>query len=152
MTVRDTDTTICEVATLVRAIVEEISKSMYHPVGEFPGGWCDACSKVLGTLLTELGVDSLIRVVGIRGEHDLPFHVWLQRQGLVIDITADQFKENFSSPVVVTTDSPWHAGLKQSLEELETIQPGTTESELFSAVTSSSGWLDYKRSVLRRPA
>lgn len=34
-------------------------------------------------------------------------HAWLEQDGLLVDITADQFDE-IDEPVIVTTDSPWH--------------------------------------------
>ena len=34
-------------------------------------------------------------------------HAWIQREGLIIDITADQF-DDVTEPVIVSDSSPWH--------------------------------------------
>jgi hypothetical protein len=41
-------------------------------------------------------------------EPDLHSHAWLECDGLIADITADQF-EDVDEPVIVTRDRSWHA-------------------------------------------
>lgn len=88
-----TTSNVGRIAALVRVIVEEVNSSIWHPNGLFPGGWCDDCSRILGTLLSEQGGHGFERVVGRRGEHLEKSHVWLRRGELIVDITADQFPE-----------------------------------------------------------
>src|SRR5690606_14776331 len=44
-------------------------------------------------------------------------HAWLYRDGLIVDITADQFPEVVSK-VIVTTDSPWHRTFDVTIEHI----------------------------------
>jgi hypothetical protein len=37
-------------------------------------------------------------------------HAWLEQDGVLVDITADQFSD-VDSPVIVTVDSKWHGRL-----------------------------------------
>lgn len=150
VTVWDTVSIIREVATLVRAITEEVSKSMYHPLGKFPDGWCDDCSRVLGILLSDQGIENLLRVVGSRGEHGGTSHIWLKSGDLIIDITADQFTGEISSPVILTTDSPWHQGWTQSFDEIEAIDYASTEGALYEKVINSPAWIAYQDDLLSR--
>jgi hypothetical protein len=129
-----------KVAVLVRSIVEVVSASIWHPIGVFPNGWCDDCSRVLGILLREQGESGFMRVVGRRGEHSEKTHVWLRRGSLIVDITADQFQDEISSPVMVTTDHSWHARWEQSGDELEEIDDSRTEGKLYRAITNHTEW------------
>jgi hypothetical protein len=128
------------IATLMRTIVEEVSSSIWHPNGRFPGGWCDDCSRVLGILLREQGEDGFRRVTGRRGEHLEKSHVWLQRGDVIVDITADQFLGEDTTPVMVTTDHDWHDGWEQSSEELEEIDASRTEGKLYLAIKNAAAW------------
>lgn len=47
-------------------------------------------------------------VWGMLGEQS---HAWLEYDGLIIDITADQFDE-VSEPIIVTSDRSWHSQFK----------------------------------------
>ena len=65
---------------------------------------------MLGALLVDEGFAGfeLISGEGDRREEDgiCPSHSWLQREQLVVDITADQFKDG-PGPVVVAEESEW---------------------------------------------
>jgi hypothetical protein len=78
------------------------------PFRDFPHGSCGVASEALGYFLRA--------VLGIEAEYvhvatnDFPrpgfcSHAWLEFQGIVIDITADQFGQ---APVLVTLDRGWH--------------------------------------------
>jgi hypothetical protein len=72
----------------------------------FPRGACGDASILLGEYLHRQGQDVLDYVAGER-ESDLYSHAWLEKDGLIVDITADQF-EGVSEPVIVTYDRTWH--------------------------------------------
>lgn len=77
---------------------------------EFPGGCCDDTSQVLATLIFDkFGVIPKL----YRGNHysahpDIKSHVWLEVEGITVDITIDQFNdsaENYNFPPVYVGDS-----------------------------------------------
>ena len=70
----------------------------------FPTGSCGDCSMILGTYLITQGFENVEYVVGIDGEQS---HAWMECEGIIVDITADQFGPNFD-PVIVTKDRTWH--------------------------------------------
>lgn len=76
----------------------------------FPSGCCSWASIFIGHYLkNECGL-SPQRIHSARhingGQHE-----WLILNGIIIDITADQF-DDAPSPVIVETDSEWHAQLQ----------------------------------------
>jgi len=84
-------------------------KSLPQPWHEFPCGSCDPASQVMGRFLHET---LRIEVTTVHGERDFPnrrncTHRWLECDGLIVDVTADQFGQE---PVIVTRNSPWHMG------------------------------------------
>jgi len=57
-------------------------------------------------------------VLGERGDHQAntwSSHTWLEKQNLVVDITADQFPE-ISDKVIVCLDSEWHRQFNGKIE------------------------------------
>lgn len=133
-----------EIASSVRSIVEDVSvdirKSFY--ADPFPSGWCQDTSRVLGKLLQNLGEDGFKLVFGKRvlvidaatGRGSEPTHVWLERDGVIIDITADQFSEEISDPVLVTTDRSWHDTWPEQREyDLDEVS-GNLECALYEAI------------------
>lgn len=77
----------------------------------FPKDMCDRASDLLGRYLKEEGVENVQYVCGSRLSNTRlsdERHVWLEAQGFIIDITADQFPDG-PGPVVVTDDRSWHS-------------------------------------------
>lgn len=79
---------------------------------EFPLGACGDASYLLARYLESNGCDSFEYVKGARNKDDYS-HVWLEKNGLIVDITADQF-DGQENPVLVTTDRSWHAQFKET--------------------------------------
>lgn len=132
---------VFRVAALARKIIEESSASMQHPLGSFPHGWCDDCSRVLGSLLKEQNEANFKRVTGWRGEHLGASHVWLQRGDLIVDITADQFIGEVTTPVIVTTEIAWHSKwINQSFDDIEPIDFTRVEGRLYDFIKQSGSW------------
>ena len=134
------ESNVGRIAALVRSIVEEVSPSIWNPNGLFPGGWCDDCSRVLGALLKESGENGFELVVGSRGEHLEKSHIWLRRGDLIVDITADQFAEEGTAPVMVTTSHVWHDGWTQYCVEPGEIDSNRVEGELYDAIKNTEAW------------
>lgn len=134
-------TRVERIATIVRTIIEQVSVTMYHPLGRFPHGWCDDTSRVLAILLREQGEVGFERVCGTRRGSETATHVWLQRGELVVDITADQFDDEVSAPVIVSADARWHRVWDRRVSHaLEEIDPGRIEGELYDAIKATDAW------------
>ena len=146
-----------EIALLVRSISEEVSvdirKNCY--ANPFPSGWCQDTSRVLGKVLQDLGEVGFKLIFGKRelvidaatGRCSEPTHVWLERNGVIIDITADQFLEEISDPVLVTTDRSWHDTWPEQQEyDLEEVT-GQLERALYKAIVNHSTWQLSSRSL-----
>lgn len=77
-------------------------------LSDFPRGACGDASELLGQYLADSGLGTWNYASGIRSE---PFwsHAWVERDGWLLDITADQFPE-IASAVLLTDDRTWHQG------------------------------------------
>ena len=101
-------------AMAFRAGIEMCDRSKL-PVSmqEFPRGACGDTVALLGTFLIDNGFgefDYMLDEMAIHGDADWSTHAWLQRDDLVADITADQFR-GIGDRVIVTTQSAWHRSL-----------------------------------------
>lgn len=98
-------------ATAFRRTIEDGAPLAYDIVFErFPAGSCGDAALLLGRLLSEHGARDIRYVLGKRrvGD-DWGSHAWLTVDGLIVDITADQF-EDMDAPVIVAKTSAWHTG------------------------------------------
>ena len=92
---------------IVREAGQQISDERqipYFPV--FPSGWCGCVSRVLGAwLCRDYPGEAFYYVCGWRGSS----HAWIEYRDVVLDITADQFKDN-NKKIIVTSlrDSIFH--------------------------------------------
>lgn len=59
----------------------------------FPTGCCGSVSSVLGKLLKENGFGIFEYVSGQSEAFNINSHAWLEKEGIICDITADQFGE-----------------------------------------------------------
>ncbi len=75
---------------------------------DFPRGACGDAALLLAEFLSEHGYGPFRYVLGGREERS---HAWIEGNGLIIDITADQFSD-FDEPVFVSKRSSWHEGFK----------------------------------------
>ena len=108
------DEAVRDAAERFRKAIEETDKSTL-PIAlkEFPYGSSGDVVPLLGTFLIESGLGEFDYVSGQRergsiADNTWHTHAWLQRDSLVVDIAADQYRDAIS-PVMVTRDSPWHA-------------------------------------------
>ena len=80
---------------------------------EFPRGSCGDATLVLAKYLKENEQEGFVYVCGMRDGHS---HAWLERNGLIVDITGDQFPDN-DDPVCVSRGSAWHAQFEIDRED-----------------------------------
>lgn len=105
-------------ATKVRRALEEIHREYkaqgIHclPLDEFPRGSCGEVSKLLATYFRDHGCGIFRYFCGVRRGKS---HAWLQKDDIIADITADQFRDQNSS-VIVTKDRAWHSKFKIAQE------------------------------------
>ena len=112
------------IAEVTRKAIENYPKAKIN-VGlqRFPQGTSGHASAILGQCLKDFLDIEFDYVVGQFNEKEnSPSHAWLQNKDFIVDITADQFDE-FESPILVTTNSPWHKSLNG-----KTLHPATIEN------------------------
>jgi hypothetical protein len=77
---------------------------------EFPRGSCGDATLLLAKYLQHSGLGLFNYVCGSiheGAERGFQSHAWLQREDIIVDITADQF-DGVREPVIVTRDHSWH--------------------------------------------
>jgi hypothetical protein len=85
----------------------------------FPTECCDHAMKLLALHLSLLGFTGLSKARGERRFGEVPrYHIWLVCQGVILDITADQFDEG-QAQVIVTRRSRWHEAWNPELEPID---------------------------------
>lgn len=112
----DTHALIRAVASAVRSAIDRIPNEK-RPVTfkNFPRGSCGDTALVLGTYFAvDCKISGFQYVSGVQGsvpEGTWTTHAWLERDGLVVDITADQFSDECRS-VIVESDSILHSSFR----------------------------------------
>jgi hypothetical protein len=96
-----------EAATALRTAILRCPRSDLPTLKNFPHSACGDASILLGQYLFDHSL-GLWEYAGDERELDLHSHAWLERDGLIIDITADQF-DDVDEPIIVTHDRAWHA-------------------------------------------
>ncbi|SPF44266.1 conserved hypothetical protein [Candidatus Sulfopaludibacter sp. SbA4] len=84
----------------------EVDAEVRFIVADFPRNVCGAVCFLLGHYLIENGFPTSEYVNGMRAA-DRRSHAWIETEGVVVDITADQFLE-IADGVVVSTDKSWY--------------------------------------------
>jgi hypothetical protein len=124
-------------ATRFRQAVERSKFTEKTPnLQRFPAGCCDHVSLMLGIYLLrilELGEFTMVRAERSVGSR----HCWLEKDGILIDLTADQFDEGLPG-IIVNTKSPWHDSLKRIDDESDLIDQARCDRLL-------EGHFDYYR-------
>jgi hypothetical protein len=95
-----------EAAAALRAAILRCPRSDLPTLKNFPHGSCGDASILLGQYLFDRSF-GLWEYAGGERELDLHSHAWLERDGLIIDITADQL-DDVDEPIIVTRDRAWH--------------------------------------------
>jgi len=105
------DEAVRDAAERFRKAIEETDETRL-PIAlqEFPLGSAGDATPLLGTFLIESGLGKFDYVSGQRGgdrKHRWTTHAWLQQGPLIVDITADQYRD-CDEPVIVSRNSVWH--------------------------------------------
>ncbi len=82
---------------------------------DFPWGSCGDATPLLGAYLVEHGFGSFSYALGSRHPNGHHSHAWLEADGVIVDITADQFPE-VDQKVIATRQSAWHAAFERDEE------------------------------------
>jgi hypothetical protein len=98
---------LLEAATRFR-IAMDAGGFKYISLQHFPRGSCGDAAELLGEYLRDRGFGDWTYWNGFRPA-DEPFgsHAWVAKDGILIDVTADQFSD-VTEPVIVTSDWSWH--------------------------------------------
>lgn len=72
----------------------------------FPVGSCGDASELLGEYLSDCGLGEWTYRFGMRGAAS---HGWIEQDGVIVDVTGDQFGDG-QPAVVVARASAWHDG------------------------------------------
>lgn len=94
-------------AAVFRAAILRCPRGDLPTLKNFPDGSCGDAAILLGQYLFDRSLGLWQYAGGFR-KTDLRSHAWLERAGLIVDVTADQF-EDVEEPVLVTRDRSWHA-------------------------------------------
>jgi|GEM_PF-3102905 len=143
---------VLKIASLVRRIVEDVSPELVKgfgifPTSAFPRGWCQDTSRALGHLLSSRGEPGFELVFAAHPDDDRNTHVWLHRDGLIVDITADQFKNSGCPSVMVTTDDAWHGRWVQKKQPLDEVLAGHADCAIYSAVCDHPDWQELVSNI-----
>ena len=84
----------------------EVDPEVRFIVASFPKGVCGEICLLLGHYLRENGFPGAEYVNGTR-QSDGQSHAWIETEGIIVDITGDQFSE-IADEVMVTADTSWH--------------------------------------------
>ncbi|MEZ8188251.1 MULTISPECIES: hypothetical protein [Shewanella] len=98
----------------IRIAFEKVDKSnLPITFSNFPHGACGDTCEVLAEILLELGHGTFQYVAGRRENGNS--HAWLQRDSIIVDITADQFDE-ISEHVYVGSLNDWYRSFEVQQE------------------------------------
>ncbi|GAA1843477.1 hypothetical protein [Asanoa iriomotensis] len=102
------------VAGKLRAALEQGNLPLVS-LTAFPRGACGDTCELLGQFLVDEGLGQSLYY---SGQRDVPLqsHAWLERDGLILDITADQFTD-VAERVMLTKDRRWHSRFRNSARQ-----------------------------------
>jgi hypothetical protein len=113
---RDEDK-IRELAKKFRESILKCEKSeLPLSLSNFPTGSCSDASMLLGTYFKNNDINGFIQIKGKRGEVDsFETHYWLEKDGILVDITADQFAGINEAVIVTGSNSKWHGTFNREI-------------------------------------
>lgn len=97
-----------------KAIIKYGIKKLPISFHEFPMGSCGDASLLLGKYLDEMGLGKFDYVCGELGKQS---HAWLEKDNIIVDITADQF-DGVAEEVVVTDNNDFHKRFEEDFRHL----------------------------------
>lgn len=90
-----------------RSAMEHCHALLGPPFEGFPRGCCGNAAVILAAYLKDEGFGEFAYVSGWSIEKDVS-HAWLERDGYIIDVTADQFQDRANCSMV-TEDINWYS-------------------------------------------
>ncbi len=135
---RSTDEQVFEHALRFRAAIDRTDKSKL-PITfkNFPNGSCGDAALLIGAYFVNVGLGQFQYILGERERGDSrswSSHAWIENDGLIVDITADQFPDA-PRAVMVERNSQWHDqfnGTRQNIAHFN-IYDSNTASNLGNA-------------------
>jgi hypothetical protein len=122
-------------AAAFRNALERSDLGFLPTLADFPNGSCGDAALLLGRFLRDSGFGDFDYVCGEAIDAGrTQTHAWLQRDGLIIDITADQF-DGVDASVLVTHNHEWHDRFRSEVKHIAdwTIYDDNTRSSLARA-------------------
>lgn len=121
---------LIELAGIFReAILACDRRKLFITLQGFPNGACGDASYLLAKYFDDNGCGQFEYVLGER-RPKYHSHAWLEQNGIIVDITADQF-DGIDNPVLVTTDHSWHAQFEEEerhIADFERCDPSTANN------------------------
>lgn len=90
-----------------RCTMDHCHEELGLPFENFPRGCCGDVAELLAAYLKDEGLGDFVYVSGWSAEENSS-HAWLEKDGYIIDATADQFPDR-SNWSMVTENSEWYA-------------------------------------------
>ncbi|MCS4285754.1 hypothetical protein M2396_004058 [Pseudomonas sp. BIGb0278] len=109
-----------ELATSFRLAVEIVVETGNVPmhIRGFPRGCCGIISELMGDYLNTVGIGEFFYVCGMK---DGASHAWLEVDGLIVDITADQFPDR--PAIYVDKPDSWYGEWEEDTKHLVVHEP-----------------------------
>lgn len=105
-----------ELAGQFRRAIELTDRKGMPTLEAFPRGSCGMASELLSEHLAAAGFSEVEYVCGelFFPGGDWTSHAWLEWQGMIVDITCDQFDHGPRVPVFVASESEWHRSMEET--------------------------------------
>lgn len=117
------------------AIMKSDPEILIVTLRNFPRGACGDATLLLAKYLEENECNNFEYICGKKEQQT---HAWLERNGFIIDITADQFN-NQNRPVFVSMDHSWHLQFEIQSRRIADF------TRLYDQQTINSLWYSYKQ-------
>lgn len=123
---------VTRAASRFRRALEDPEGLQFPSLQRFPAGACGDASDLLARFLLDEGLGEWEHVSGRDATGQT--HAWIERNGFIVDITADQFCD-VGEPVTATTERSWH--------ERFSLDRNRRASNLDDGALSDVLWSDY---------
>jgi hypothetical protein len=98
------------------AILKCDSLELPSSLADFPSCSCADASILLGTYLIDNGINPFSLIKGKRGKGSaFETHYWLEKDNMIVDITADQFDDISDEIIITSIDSNWHNSFEKEI-------------------------------------
>jgi len=108
---------IREAALRFRSALEHCSNELGTSFDSFPVGCCGDVSTLLAAYLKDEGFGKCTYVSGWNSVEQ-ESHAWLEKDGIIYDLTIDQFPDRAISQMI-TLDGKWHSQFANNVKSRE---------------------------------